>query len=125
VKKKGLLKVVWRADFLNAIWREARNQFEIANSVLARAQAVSSNDNNSIKTRDDLLGAWRIVMSGDGQTVEFNLTIVRSGNEYRGALRSSMGNADNILITKNGNSFTLYASEQEKNGLYQFSLKGR
>lgn len=125
VQKKGLLKVVWRTDFLNAIWREARNQFEIANSVLSEAQTVSSTNNDSLKTKDDLLGTWKIFISGNnGQTIEFNLTIVQIGNEYHGTVRSPMGNSDNLQITKNGSSFTLYATEQEKKRTLSIKLEG-
>jgi hypothetical protein len=124
VQKKGLLKVVWRVDFLNAIWREARNQFEIANTILSQSQPSTSGDGSS-PGRDDLVGAWQIVINGNnGQNAQFNLTIVQSSDGYRGTMRSSMGNSDNLRITKNGNSFAIYASEQQKKTTLSIQLEG-
>jgi hypothetical protein len=45
VKKHGLLKLVWRVDFLNAIWREAQKQFEIGDTILLQAQSPTEEDN--------------------------------------------------------------------------------
>lgn len=124
VPKRGLLKVVWRVDFLNAIWREARNQFEIANTILSQSQPSPSVD-ASAPGQADLAGAWQIVIKGNnGQDVQFNLTIVKSGDGYRGTMRSSVGNSDNVRITKNGNSFAIYASEQQKKTTLSIQLEG-
>lgn len=125
VQKKGWLKVVWRADFINAIWREARNQFEISNSILSQTEAAIPAAGDSQNERDDLLGAWRIVMTGsNGQSVEFSLTIVNGTEGYRGTLRSTMGNSNNVHITKIGSSFTLDTSEQEKKQTVSIQFEG-
>jgi len=50
VKKHGLLKLVWRADFLNAIWGEARKQFEIGDAILL--QAPLPNEDNPKELAD-------------------------------------------------------------------------
>jgi hypothetical protein len=72
-----------------------------------------------------LVGAWQIVINGNnGQNAQFNLTIVQSSDGYRGTMRSSMGNSDNLRITKNGNSFAIYASEQQKKTTLSIQLEG-
>jgi hypothetical protein len=123
VKKKGWLKVVWREDFLNAIWREARNQFEVANGVLSQGQIASLS--NSQGVQDDLVGAWRVTFNAtNGQNFQCDLTITKSGDGYRGTLRTLMGNADNVTITKDGIRFTLYAVEQQKKDAFSIRMEG-
>lgn len=125
VQKRGLLKVVWRVDFLNAIWREARNHFEIANTILSQAQPTMLADRGSQRPRDELVGAWRVVITGNnGQDVECNLTIAQSADGYVGTFRSTMGNSDNVHVTRTGNNFTLYASEKEKKRTLSIQFEG-
>ena len=121
VQKRGLLKVVWRNDFLTAIWRQARNQFEIANNI--QSQMANSADSSS-NPEDNLVGAWKITAENNGQKAEFDMTVVRNGESYIATLRSPFGNSSGIQITKKGDAFSFSFSEQQKKQTLTVSFEG-
>jgi hypothetical protein len=51
VKKHGLLKLVWRVDFVNAILQEARKQFEIGDGILLQAQPPNGENPKELAER--------------------------------------------------------------------------
>ncbi|MBA4183190.1 MAG: hypothetical protein H0X49_04170 [Acidobacteria bacterium] len=111
VQKRGLLKVVWRDDFLAAIWRQARNQFEVANNIQSQ---LANSANTSANPEDNLVGAWRLTVENNGQKAEFDMTVVRNGESYVATLRSPFGNSNGTQITKKGDAFSFTFSEQQK-----------
>ena len=119
--KRGLLKVVWREDFLTAIWRQARNQFEIANNI----QAQSANSMNTLSnSEDNLVGAWKLSIENNGQKAEFNMTIIRKGDSYFATLRSPFGNSNETQIIKKDNDFSFSISEIQKKQTISALIKG-
>lgn len=83
VKKKGLLRVVWRSDFLRAIWNEAGDRFAIAERLI---NTVPSSGGPS---QHLLTGAWTISLTGQ-EIIEFTLTVEPNG---AAVLRTVQGNA--------------------------------
>jgi hypothetical protein len=123
VQKKGWLKVVWRDDFLRAIWRQARNHFETANIILSSVSSASSAD--SAGTSNELVGAWKISLTGpSGQTVEIDMTVEKASGGYLATLRTPMGNLSTNRVIKQGGDFTVYASDHEKKRTVFLSLSG-
>ncbi|MCY7348867.1 MAG: hypothetical protein LH614_21975 [Pyrinomonadaceae bacterium] len=118
VQKRGLLKVVWRDDFLAAIWRQGRNKFEIANSLLAQTNT------KNIDSDDSLAGAWKITIVKDSKSVEFDMTITKTVGGYSGVLRSTMGNSTPVQVNRDGNTITFSYSERQKKSLLVVDFRG-
>ncbi len=121
IKKRGLLKVVWRNDFIMAIWRQGKNYFEVAN-------AIDSNDmskpGNTSSPELSLIGAWKLAVDNNGQKIEFDMTVVRSGESLIATLRSPFGNSAGTQISITGNVFSLSFSEQQKKKIITAYLTG-
>jgi hypothetical protein len=112
VKKKGLLRVVWRSDFVRAIWNEAGNQFEIAQQLVPRSR-------ESNNPRHVLTGAWSISVTGN-ETLEFTLTVEPNGS---GVLRTPQGNAPASISCAN-EKCSISASDTYKKRLVTIRLDG-
>jgi len=120
VQKKGWLKVVWRNDLLTAIWGRAKNHFAIAEGIYTQLQNTTDNPSNT----DSFAGAWKLTIENNGQTVEFFMTIIRSGENYTATLRSQLGNSTGIPVKKTDNTFSLTYSEQQNKQTITFSIQG-
>lgn len=110
VKKKGLLRVVWRADFLRAIWNEASNQFEVAQRLAALPRDING-------TRHVLTGAWTIIVTGN-ETITLTLTVEPNGD---GMLRTPQGNAS-ASISCNQKTCSISASDTYEKRLVSIRL---
>ncbi len=121
VPKRGWLKVVWRTDFLTAIWRQARNQFEIANNI--QSQMANTAD-ASARAEDGLVGAWKLSVENNGQRADFDMTVIRKGDSYFATLRSPFGNTNETQIIKSGDEFSFSISEIQGKQTLTAQIKG-
>lgn len=112
VKKQGLFRVVWRSEFLAAIWGEARNQFEIAQRLLP--QRVVNGQTHV------LAGAWTITLEAQNQTFEFALTVDANG---MGTIRSPMGSGPANIGCRERHC-TIFASDTYKKQTMGIRLDG-
>jgi len=118
VPKRGWLKQVGRSEFLSAIWRSARNQFDVANIFLTTEKSPSG--------PPTLVGTWQLVLSArDGKTFPCELTIDASGSKI-GSIRSSLGDALiwRRTLDADGKKFVIESQSHEKGRVFSAKLEG-
>lgn len=123
MKRGGLLKVIFSDAFLKVIWREARNQFEIANSIVTLGNPTRAMGSNA---NDELIGAWvvKLVNPKDNQSVDFNITITTEAGVYKGTIRSTGSTQGIAHISKTGSAFVLKISEKRKKEVVEMVFDG-
>lgn len=103
VQKRGLLKVVWRNDFIAAIWARAKLHFGSAERIYTQ---LSNNDNFS--------GVWKILIENGGETIEVYISVNRYGEDYIASLRTPFGNSIGLPVDKKEGNFSITYSVQDK-----------
>lgn len=111
VQKKGWLKVVWRNDFLAAIWARAQMHFRSADRLYSQ---LSINDNFS--------GAWKLIIEDGGKTLEVYMSVNRQGEDYTASFRTPFGNSTALPVEKKDDTFSITYSVPENNQSLTLSI---